>query len=263
MPLVYAIYHGPLALVRALLDAGADPNGGDGDGFPPLIAALTCATPAPGVTVRHDLPELISLLLSRGADVGQRGLNDATPLHLAAEQGDLAMVELLLDHGADANQITHIDDPQTPLELAEQAGHTDVADRLRPLTTRLDWEQAAAEGNVRVLRRMRRQGHDIDAKDRYGLTAIMRAAHAGQGEAVEWLIAEGANLDHTSKFHLSALMLAVIAQNYEVARLLAGAGADVSIRGAGAPGYAGYTAADLAEAAGDTRLAAYIRSQVV
>jgi ankyrin repeat protein len=261
LPLVYAIDHSPLSLVRELLDAGADPNSDSGDGFPPLIAALTCATPTPGATVRQDVPELVELLLRRGADVEQRGLNDYTPLHLAAAQGDLAMVKLLLRHGADPNQITRIDDMETPLEVAERAGNRDVADRLRPLTTQLNWEQAAARGDVRVLRRMRRDGHDIDAKDGYGLTALMRAAHAGQREAVQWLVAEGANLDHTSKFRLSALMLAVIGNNDKIARMLVRAGADTSIKGTGAPGFAGKTAADLAEEAGATKLAADIRHQ--
>jgi serine/threonine-protein phosphatase 6 regulatory ankyrin repeat subunit B len=226
-----------------------------------LIAALNCAAPAPGATVRRDLPELVGLLLARGANVGQRGINDYTPLHLAAEQGDLAMVELLLSHGAEPNQVTHIDDMETPLEIAERAGHAEVADRLRPLTTRLTWEHAARNGDVRVLRRMRQVGHDIDAKDGYGLTALMRAAHAGHEEAVQWLIAEGAHLDHTSKFHLSALMLAVIGKHEKVARLLVRAGADVHIEGSGAPGFAGKTAADLAQEAGHKRLAAYIRDQ--
>ena len=43
--LVYAIYHSPLAFVRTLLEAGADPNLDGHDGFPPLIAALSCSQP--------------------------------------------------------------------------------------------------------------------------------------------------------------------------------------------------------------------------
>lgn len=261
MPLVYAIYHSPLALVKELLDAGADPNCAGSDGSPPLYAALTCASPAPGTTVRRDVPELVELLLLRGADVEQRGGNDYTPLHLAAAQGDPAMVELLLRHGADPNQITSIDDMETPLELAEREGNREIADRLRPLTTRLNWHRAATNGDVHVLRRMRRDGHDIDAKDGFGQTALMRAAHAGRPEAVQWLVAEGADLDHTSKFHLSALMLAVIGKHEEVAGFLVRAGADVNIRGTGAPGFAGQTAADLAEQAGAPKLAAEIREQ--
>lgn len=260
MPLVYAIYHSPLVFVRELLEAGADPDGSDGDGFPPLTAALTCTVPSPGATTRDDVEELIELLLASGADIGQRGMNDCTPLHFAATQGDLVLVELLLRHGADPNEITRIDDLETALELAERANHTHVADLLRPKTTRLSWEEAARTGDLAVLRRMRRDGQDINTFDGHGLTALMRAAHNGHRDAVAWLISQGADLDHTAKYRLSALMLAVIATHDKVARLLVRSGADASLQGSGAPGFADKTAADLAEDAGNKRLAAYIRN---
>ena len=46
--LVYAIYHSPLPFIRELLAIGADPNPAVNDGFPPLIAALSCSRPQPG-----------------------------------------------------------------------------------------------------------------------------------------------------------------------------------------------------------------------
>ena len=259
--LTYAIYHSPVAFIAELLDLGAEPNWRADDGFPPLIAALSCATSAPGSPARPDVREIVELLLARGSDVQQRGLNDYTPLHWAAGDGDLAMVDLLLAHGADPNEITRIDDMETPLEVASVAGHAAVVARLRPLTTRLDWEDASRTGDVKVLARMVRSGHAIDARDGYGQTALMRAAHAGHADAVDWLIGHGADLDHTSKFHLSALMLAIIAGHPRVARRLVAAGADTTITGTGAPGFHGKTAADLATERGDKRLAAYISSR--
>ncbi len=258
--LTYAIYHSPISLVQALLDAGADPDGHDKDGFPPLIAALTMTEPAPGASVRSDVADLVRLLLAHGADVGQRGVNDDTPLHLAAGQGDLGLVDLLLQHGADPNAITRIDDMETPLQIAVGAGHAAVADRLRPLTVRPHWEHASRAGDVTMLSRMVRAGHDINALDGHGQTALMRAAHAGRLDAVKWLIAHGADLNRTAKFRLSALMLAVVAGRPQVARALVSAGADTAITGIGAPGFDGRTAADLADEAGDKRLATFIRS---
>jgi ankyrin repeat protein len=63
---------------------------------------------------------------------------------------------------------------------------------------------------------------------------------------VETLIENGADLNVTAKYNLSALMLAVIAGDRRIARMLARAGADLSIKGSGAPGFAGKTAYDLA-----------------
>ena len=75
-PLEYAIYWSPLAFIRTLLDHGANPNYDDKAGFPSLIAALS--------TERADRLELVRLLLSCGADVQQRGVNDWTPLPLGS-----------------------------------------------------------------------------------------------------------------------------------------------------------------------------------
>jgi ankyrin repeat protein len=78
----------------------------------------------------------------------------------------------------------------------------------------------------------------------------MLAAHAGHWAAVQLLVDYGANLNLTAKYGLSAVMLAVIAGHKEIAKALARAGADVTLRGTGAPGFTGKTAADLAAARG-------------
>ena len=259
LPLTYAIFHGPIALVRSLLEAGADPNLHENDGFPPMIAAISTAREIPGAKRRSDVPELLELLLSHGADVGQRGINDFTPLHSAAELGDLALVDLLLRHGADPDEITRIDDMETAVEVATKARQMAVVERLAPLTTRLDWEAASKAGDIRGLARLISKGHDLNALDGFGQTALMRAAHAGRTDAVEWLIEQGADLDHSSKYHLTALMLAVIGGHAATARVLLRAGADTSTKATGAPGFAGKTAAELAEDRGDRHLAAELR----
>ena len=81
--LVYAIYHSPLTFIRTLLELGADPDAPVEDGFPPLIAALSCTRVVPGATRRTDVDDIIRLLLSFGADPNRRGINDYTPLHMA------------------------------------------------------------------------------------------------------------------------------------------------------------------------------------
>jgi ankyrin repeat protein len=128
--LQYAIYHAPLSLVRDLLAAGADPNYDDHDGFPGLIAALSSGQQAPGATPRLDVPAVVAALLDAGADINQRGLNDCTPLQWAAGTGDAAMVELLLARGADPHRRTRIDDYETARDMAQRAGHYQIAERL-------------------------------------------------------------------------------------------------------------------------------------
>lgn len=108
------------------------------------------------------------------------------------------------------------------------------------------WEDAVTRGDVETVRQMLRAGADVDALDRHGQTALMRAAHRGSRAMVEALVAAGADLDVTAKYSLSALMLAITAGHVEVARVLARAGASLDIRGSGAPGFVGKTAHDLA-----------------
>ncbi len=71
------------------------------------------------------------MLLDKGADVAQRGLNDWTPLHYAVNQRDLKAVRLLLAHRADPSLTTGIDDYTTPLEDAEACGFAEAVVLLR------------------------------------------------------------------------------------------------------------------------------------
>jgi hypothetical protein len=139
--LVYAIYHSPLAFIRALLEVGADPNAPVHDGFPPLIAALSCTRAAPGAVARLDVDEIVRLLLSFGADPDQRGINDYTPLHMAVGEKNSLAIQILLDGGADPELRTRIDACETPREMAEAAGLADIAAMLarkgQPLRQRL------------------------------------------------------------------------------------------------------------------------------
>ena len=121
--LEYAIYQSPLPFVRALLELGANPNYGESAGFPSLHAALS--------TNREDRYDIVELLLQFGADVQQRGVNDYTPLHYAAAQNDLRMIQLLLSHGADPVAKTGIDDFTTPQEEAERRGFSKAAQILK------------------------------------------------------------------------------------------------------------------------------------
>jgi uncharacterized protein len=183
--LVYAIYHSPLAFIRALLEAGADPNASVNDGFPPLIAALSCARAAPGAAARSDVDDILRLLLSFGADPNQRGLNDYTPLHVAvAEKNPLAM-QILLDGGADPELRTRIDACETPREMAEAAGLADIAAMLtrkqRPFRKRL-------RSGLALLADFPGSGEPVRRQHRY---RIQLRLWLNKGQAVRWHTAWG------------------------------------------------------------------------
>ena len=117
------------------------------------------------------------------------------------------------------------------------------------------WEDAVRRGDIEIVRDLLTRGVDFNARDRYGQTGLMLAAHSGHLAIVRLLIEHGVDLNITAKYGLSAVMLAVVASHEEIALALARAGADLSLRGTGAPGFAGKTAADLATARGWSQLA--------
>ena len=117
------------------------------------------------------------------------------------------------------------------------------------------WEDAVQRGDADIVRDLLSRGIDPNTRDRHGQTALMLAAQAGHLGLVQLLIDHGCHLNVTAKFGLSAVMLAVVAGHKEIARALAQAGADLTLQGTGAPGFAGKTAADLAVALGWNDLA--------
>jgi hypothetical protein len=183
--LVYAIYHSPLSFIRMLLEIGADPNAPVDDGFPPIIAALSCTREAPGANRRTDVDEIIRLLLSFGADPNGRGINDYTPLHMAVAERNALAVQILLDGGADPALRTRIDDCDTPLEMAEAAGLEEIAAILRrrgqPLRERM-------RAGLTLLADVRGTGEPVRRQRNYLIRLRM---WLNRGEAVRWQTAWG------------------------------------------------------------------------
>ena len=101
------------AVVKTLLDAGADPNARAERGFTPLHGAAT----------NSETPAVVQVLLDAGADLNARTKDGETPLHQAAGFSETpAVVQALLDAGADLNaQDEH---GWTPLHVAAVVSET-------------------------------------------------------------------------------------------------------------------------------------------
>ena len=66
-------------------------------------------------------PELVSILVRKGADVNVRDSLGRTPLHYASELGQDDNLEMLLNHGSDPN-VKDSELKKTPLLLAIENG---------------------------------------------------------------------------------------------------------------------------------------------
>lgn len=122
------------------------------------------------------------------------------------------------------------------------------------------WQAATRQGDIEQVRQLLEAGTDINARDRYGQTALMNAAREGQVELVRLLVERGAGLNTTAKYNLSALMLAIINDHREVSHILIQAGADGSLRGTGAPGFYHKTALMLAEERGQHEVVQWLKA---
>ena len=110
-----------LRRMEELLNDGTSPDAKDVDGQP----ALHCA-------IAYGAPDVVELLLRRGADVNLKDINGCTPLALLVHMGypDRRMLELLLQHGADINAP---EEPYgyTPLDNAVSCGYDKMAALLK------------------------------------------------------------------------------------------------------------------------------------
>jgi len=243
-----------LPLAELLLESGADPN--DGVTLPmaasagdvatlELLAAFGANPNQPWATdgsatlyaILHwtRTPEGVQWLLQHGADADPVFAgNGETPLHVAARQWDAALVESLVQRGADVSRRRA--DGRTPYAVAELNGNREVADWLRSHGASDDLlpvdrlvaacgrgdraaaeamlaehptlrdqitdahyttlHRAAEQGDVAVLELLLDCGLDPNRGDaEIGKTALHSAAMAGRPAAVRLLLERGASPD--------------------------------------------------------------------
>ncbi len=86
-----------------------------------------------GDAVKSANYSLVKELIESGAQIDQQDKQGWTPMNWAAAGGDLEMVELLLEHGADPFTVGR--DLRTPQMIALAAGRAEVVKRLRRAET--------------------------------------------------------------------------------------------------------------------------------
>lgn len=190
--LIEAARAGHKAVVERLLSGGADPNLRDRFGVS-----------AREVAARSGYPDVAELLAAAG---GESPEPQKDRLLNAIERGDLAAVRAALAAGASPDAYT---DSGRPALLAAV-----LADR----------QPVAGELLAR--------GARADARDRDGMTALMRAAEQGRVEMMRLLLAQKgeAGLDEADPEGRTALMLAAGQGQVAAVRMLVGEGADTRAR---------------------------------
>ena len=160
------------------------------------VTVLTIACSYPGYE------DVVSLLISKGADVNFRGRGGKTPLMWAAGNS-YKTTKLLIENGADVK--AKADDGMTAfiqatLGIQSKRVTTDVMDLLL------------------------KNGANVNAstsgKDFSGWTALLFATVNGDEELVDYLLRQGAFVNHTSDEGQSALSLAIQEEYESIIQLL-------------------------------------------
>ncbi len=200
-------------LAAYLLDHGANPNISNKGGWTPLYLATDNRNIEAGdYPVRApdmDHLDYIKLLIDKGANVNARVCgpqstpdkctgdttetrtnftmqwlfeDGATPFLRAAQSGDIELMKLLLDHGADPKIYTAHN--VTPLAVASGIGWVEGVT--------FEWSEAE---NVEAVKMCLDLGIDPNQADDEGRTSLHGAAHKGRPEVIQMLVDRGANME--------------------------------------------------------------------
>ncbi len=186
-------------------------------GFRLASASIFCALlwlTSNQVLAVETLPDLVNAgkreaalaLITGKADVNQRAADGTTALHWAVYKKDLALVELLIKHGAKPD--SRNDYGASPMTVA------------------------AEHGDYPIMKALVAAGGNIEAPSSEGQTLLMAVVRTGNVDTANLLLAKGAKVNASESWGgQSALMWAASQQQPAMIKLLIKHGADVNARG--------------------------------
>jgi ankyrin repeat protein len=213
--------------VRALIAGGADIHYVREHGYNALLDAVH------GRDVYRDarLLDLLKLLVTSGVDLDAVTSYKESGLRVLSRIGRFDGVRLLLESGADEQQLGW-----TPLIKAVALGSVDAVQELAragaPLEetdwwSRTAWLVALLTGDLEKAQLLRALGANTSARGLCGAPPLHFGISGHHPETVRWLLAIGQDVEETDEFGTTPLMSAVDDSDPECVDVLLAAGANV------------------------------------
>ncbi|KAL5415409.1 hypothetical protein PMIN03_002740 [Paraphaeosphaeria minitans] len=173
LPIHWAVSYNHLPIVQLLVQSKSfDPDVVDGSAWTPLMMACS----------RKEADAIVSLLISKDADVNAKNNNGQTALHFCASKNHLDLARTLLKEKATA--------------------------RVKDKRGQLPLHRAAAIGSVPMIKQLLGPGKSpLNATDADGWTALHHAIAEGHGDAALLLLTSGAEFDKKNSSDQVALDL--------------------------------------------------------
>ncbi|MCJ1344209.1 hypothetical protein MMC31_002412 [Peltigera leucophlebia] len=226
-PLFWAANNGHESVVKLLLEEGVDVEPKDSKyGRVPLSWAA-----------ENGHKTVVELLLEKGVDVESEDPKyNRTPLLWAAKNGHITVVKLLLEKGVDVESKDSYN--QTPLSWAAENGHETVVKLLlaksvdvesKDLFNRTPLSWAVENGHESVVKLLLEKGVDVESKDsEYNRTPLSWATRNGHEAVVKLLLEKGADVESKDSYNRAPLFWAAKNKHETVVKLLLEKGADIN-----------------------------------
>lgn len=189
-----SISNGNVAVIKLLLDAGADINS---------VCEICYGQTGIQTALEYSNFELFNFLLKNNAKLNVQNNFKRTLLHSVAHTGNVEIAKLLIDKGLDIN--AQDEDGATPLIYA------------------------ASNGDAAMFKLFVEKGATIAMKENDGTDVLMNAAEKGNEEIVNFLIDKQCDVNIMNNDKDTPLIYAVAQKQPAIVKLLVSRGADVNL----------------------------------
>lgn len=213
-------------------------------------------------------------LIQLGMNIESKSHSGMTALHHATRYGNVDSIQFLLNHGADINAVDsdgrtvshwlvlcgrntkYIEklaeqgadmlakdrSGKTPYDYLEEYSHAHFVERKKLNKAFL---MAVETGDLNGMKRLHREGSDINTKDEFGDSALHLSVLSDRAECIQYLLSNNADINIINDGGNTVLYQAAINENIDCINLLLNNGIDISLTNLN-----GHTALDVAKTYG-------------